>query len=149
MDSPPSLIKAPHALRPVTFSRWSLDLLLHMAQRLLHLLWTRQRKILPCPTTVRTRLRIPSDLNFSVGNRLKLTQMWDIRNFTPLALPGRSLCQPGFRRTAWRLGEYSAGPARTESSANPVPKIRFLLNDIALRFYTCLANNTQKKGAIT
>lgn len=44
--------------------------------------------------------------------------------------------------------EGTAGPL-TQRNTNPIPKIRSLLNYTALHFYTCLADNTQKKGIIT
>lgn len=64
--------------------------------------------------------------------------------------PGYNLCLPKFFHIAGLTCEDTAQSTHTERrSMNPIPKIRFLLNYIALQFYTCLANSTQKKGKIT
>lgn len=58
-------------------------------------------------------------------------------------------CLPQSFHKAWGLYRDSARYAHPDRSRNSIPKIGFLLNYTAVHFYTCLADNTQRKATIT
>lgn len=74
-------------------------------------------------------------------------QIWDTRMLVSMSLCGCALAC--FSPQALWKGRDSAKYAHPARSKNSVPKIGFWLNYTAVHFYTCLANNTQRKATIT